>query len=247
MMRAIIVDDEKDGRETLNKIIQNYTKQVSIVDLADSVENAFSSIEKHKPDVVFLDIEMPGESGFDLLRRFKTIPFKTIFITAHSHYAIKAFKFSAVDYLLKPVDIDDLVEAVKKVEISVLGNHSIDYKVLLSQIEKKQANKIALPLHDGFEYVRVSNIMRFEGDGSYTNVYLMDGKKIMVSRNIKEYEGLLYENDFFRCHISHLINLHHVKRFSRHDGYYAEMSDGRRIEIARRKKEEFVSRMSLLS
>ncbi|HKR06665.1 MAG TPA: LytTR family DNA-binding domain-containing protein [Bacteroidia bacterium] len=247
MINAIIVDDEKDGREALHKIILNFTKNVNVVAMADSAESAFADIEKYKPDLVFLDIEMPGETGFDLLRKFKSISFKTIFITAHSHYAIKAFKFSAIDYLLKPVDIDDLVEAVKKVETSIPANHTPDYNTFLQEIGKKSPEKIALPLHDGLEYVRISDIIRFEGDGSYTTAYLADGKKIMVSRNIKEYEDLLSENNFFRCHISHLINLHRVKRFSRHDGYYAEMNDGKRVEISRRKKDGFVARMNALS
>jgi two-component system LytT family response regulator len=240
MIKAVIVDDEKDGRDALAKIIKNYCKNAEVVALASCAEEALKAIEEFKPDLIFLDIEMPLESGFDLLRKAEAYDFKTIFITAHSHYAIKAFKFAAAGYLLKPVDIDDLIDLVNKVE-----------KAIAQKTEKSKKNdhpakikdKISLPVKDGLIYLHVDEIIRFEGDGSYTKAWLTNGKCHLISRNIKEYEDLLSSSHFFRCHISHLVNLRHVKGFSRHDGYYADMSDGVRIEISRRKKDEFVSRM----
>ena len=245
MIKAIIIDDEKDGRDTLNKMLQRFCENVEVVAMSDSSENAFSVIREHFPDVIFLDIEMPGESGFDLLRKFSQLHFKIIFVTAHSHYAIKAFKFAAIDYLLKPIDIDDLIEAVKKAENEI--NHTHTSNGYDQGVHAKAHDKIALPVQEGIIYSALADIVRFEGDGSYTTVCLADGKRIMVSRNIKEYEQLLSSNNFFRCHISHLVNLQHVKSFSRRDGYYAEMSDGKKITIARRKKEEFISRMNHFS
>jgi len=240
MLKAIIVDDEQDGREALQKLIGTYCRNVKVEAMADSVQNALPMIEKHKPDILFLDIEMPYGSGFDLLKQINDQNIKIIFITAHSHYAIKAIKFAAVDYLLKPVDIDDLIAAVARAESRIVPVTGATQSL---QDTKNASQKIALPLHDGLVYLSVTDIIRFEADGSYTTAYITDGKSYMVSKNIKEYETMLSGNGFFRCHISHLVNLTHVKRFSRHDGYYADMSDGVRVEIARRKKDDFISKM----
>jgi two-component system LytT family response regulator len=246
MIKAVIIDDEKDGRDSLKKMLERFCENVSVIATADTAESALSVIKELQPDVIFLDIEMPGESGFDMLRKIPQPSFKIIFVTAHSHYAIKAFKFSAVDYLLKPIDIDDLVESVNKVEREI--NLPQDLKPDDQYgLRKNIQDKIGLPVQEGIIYSALSDILRFEGDGSYTSVCMADGKKILVSRNIKEYEDMLSSRNFFRCHISHLVNLSHVRSFNRRDGYYAEMSDGKKIIIARRKKEEFIERMNKIS
>jgi len=246
MIKAIIVDDEKDGREALGKMIRSYCKNVRVEAMVDSVATAIPAIRKYNPDVLFLDVEMPDGTGFDLLRQLNDVSFKIIFITAHQHYALKAFKFSALDYLLKPVDIDELTEAIKRVEMSAPAAPDKKESIPLPGSDRDSFNQISIPVSDGIVYLTIAEIIRFAADGSYTTVFLSNGKSYMVSKNIKEYEMLLSEKDFFRCHISHLINLKHVRRFSRHDGYYANMSDGTSIEIARRKKDDFVVRMNRL-
>jgi len=200
-------------------------------------------IRQHQPKLVFLDVEMPGGSGFDLLRLLNQFNFKVIFVTAHSHYALKAIKFSAVDYLLKPVDVDDLVDAVTKAENEIHINHQSQYSRLLNNLEPGAVRKLAIPVKGGIAFLDPTEITRLEADGTYTHIY-SNGEKFTATKNIKEYEFLLQEFNFFRSHNSHLINLNHVKQFNRMEGYFVQMDDGSVAEISRRKKEEFIELMS---
>lgn len=244
MIKAFIVDDEKKGRESLQKLLEEYCNDVTVIGQADSVESAYQFINKQKPELVFLDIEMPQGSGFELLKRFEKINFKTIFVTAHQHYAIKAIKFSAVDYLLKPIDVDELVEAVRHAGNTASHNHHLHYTGLLENLETSKAGKIAIPVKDGVTFINPFDIIRLQADGTYTHIYTSTDK-YTASRNIKEFEELLHELNFFRTHNSHLINLKHVKHFSRVDGYFAQMSDGASVEVSRRKKEQFLQLMNM--
>jgi two-component system LytT family response regulator len=185
---------------------------------------------------------MPAGSGFDLLRKFEKINFKIIFVTAHSHYAIKAIRFSAVDYLLKPIDTDDLIAAVKKAGEDKSTNHHAHYKGLLENLQDINIKKLAIPIKDGFAFLAPEEIIRLQADGTYTHIYT-NSEKYTGTKNIKEYEQLLSDKNFFRSHNSHLINLIHVKKFSRLDGYFVQMSDSSMAEISRRKKEEFIELM----
>jgi two-component system, LytTR family, response regulator len=243
MIKACIVDDEKKGRDTLLKLLEEYCKDVEVVGQADSVETAFQFITSHKPELVFLDVEMPRGSGFELLKRFDHVNFKTIFVTAHNHYAIKAIKFSAVDYILKPVDVDELLSAVSRVKSSANSSQN-SYSGLLENLENNRTGKLAVPVKDGVAFIQTNDIIRMQADGSYTHIYTAS-EKYTASRNIKEYEDLLLDMNFFRSHHSHLINLSHVKHFSRVDGYFAIMSDGSSVEVSRRKKDHFLQLMNL--
>jgi two-component system LytT family response regulator len=240
MFSALLVDDEKKNREALKQLLNVYCPNIEVIGEAGSVTDAITFFSKHRPQVVFLDVEMPNGTGFDFLRQFERIDFKIIFVTAHANYAIKAIRFSAVDYLLKPVDADDLISAVKKATEEIHINHHSQYKGLLDNLNGHK--KLAIPVKDGFAFLAPEEIIRLQADGTYTHIYT-NGEKYTGTKNIKEYEQLLSDQNFFRSHNSHLINLKHVKRFSRLDGYFVKMSDSSVAEISRRKKEEFIEMM----
>ena len=243
MISSIIVDDEKKNRDSLRKLLQEYCPDVMVKAEAASVAEATACCLKEKPELVFLDVEMPNGTGFDLLRQLDSADFKVIFVTAHSHYAIKAIRFSELDYLINHVDTDDLIDAVRKVKENRSRPHTNQYKTLLENLNTSGLNKLAIPIKDGFAFLAPEEIIRLQADGTYTHLYTMD-QKYTGTKNIKEYEQLLFDHYFFRSHHSHLINLRHVKKFSRLDGYFVQMSDGSQAEISRRKKEEFIEIMS---
>ncbi len=243
MLSALIVDDEKNNRDSLKKLLNEYCPTVKVMGEASSVDDALNVLSKHRPQLLFLDVEMPNGTGFDLLRQIDKIDFKVIFVTAHAHYAIKAIKFSAVDYLLKPVDTDDLIEAVRKASEEKQVNYHLHYKGLLDNLNSSTGKKLAIPIKDGFAFLAPEDIIRLQADGTYTHIFT-NCEKYTGTKNIKEYEMLLADQNFFRSHNSHLINLKHVKKFSRVDGYFVQMSDSSVVEISRRKKEEFIELMS---
>jgi len=240
-MKAIIVDDEKSGRETLQRLLEEHCKSVQVIGQADSVDAAEALIGKLQPDLIFLDVEMPRGSGFELLKRFDNPTFKTIFVTAHQHYAIKAIRFSAADYLLKPVDVDELIAAVEHVQLKTTDNTE-QYAQIVRSIDERKTDKLAVPVKDGLSFIPVEEIIRLQADGSYTHIFTAK-EKYTASRNIKEYEELLHDHQFFRAHHSHLINLRFVRHFSRTEGYFVTMSDGSVVEVSRRKKELFLQLM----
>jgi two-component system LytT family response regulator len=242
MLNVLIVDDEKANRNTLKKLLNEYCPSVNIIGETSSVEESLEFLKTHKPDVVFLDVEMPNGTGFDFIRRAGKIDFKIIFVTAHSHYAIKAIKFSAFDYLLKPVDTDELIAAVKNAS-AVEGSNPEQFNSLLENLNNGGSQKLAVPVKDGFVFLAPEDIIRLQADGTYTHIFISN-EKYTGTKNIKEYEQILNDLNFFRSHNSHLINLKHVKRFSRLDGYFVHMSDGSVAEISRRKKEEFLELMT---
>jgi two-component system, LytTR family, response regulator len=245
MIHAIIVDDEEKSRVTLNNLISKHCPKVQVNELCNSVDTAIKAIERFNPDIVFLDIEMPFHSGFNLLERIKDPEFDVIFTTAYDHYAIKAVKFSAMDYLLKPIDVDELKEAVNKIggKKKDSQNNYKKFELLLSNIKGKSV-KIAVPTFDGLQMINADDIVRCVADESYTNIHLKGGQKIIVSKLLKEYEELLSGYNFFRIHNSTLVNLKHVSRYIKGEGGYVVMSDGENCEVARRKKTELLSRLS---
>jgi two-component system LytT family response regulator len=239
MIKAIIVDDEAKSRTTLSALLTRHCANVTVVQMADSVETALTAIEKNRPDVVFLDIEMPFASGFTLLEQIKNPDFEVIFCTAYDAYAIKAIKFSALDYLLKPVDVDELIAAVNKIEEKKkkAKNEFPDFELLLSNLKQKaNSGRIAVPSFDGLQMINVADIIKCTASESYTQIFLQNGNKIMVSRILKEYDDLLSEMNFFRVHNSCLINLAHVVKYIKGDGGYVIMTDGESVEVSRRKK-----------
>jgi len=206
-------------------------------------------ITKEKPDLVFLDVEMPHGSGFDLLAVFPEKDFDVIFITAFNHYAIRAIKFSAVDYILKPININEFIEAVKRVEEArdAKSDRNVNFNTLFENLKTSMPSKLAIPTSNGMEYLNTKDIIRVEADRSYSWFYLQGEIKHLVSRNLKEYQELLSDRNFFRTHNSHLINLEHVKKYIRHEGGYIEMIDGSTVPISRGKKDLFLEHMSRIS
>ncbi|MBL7138436.1 MAG: response regulator transcription factor [Bacteroidales bacterium] len=240
MYKAIIIDDEKKGRSVIAGLLHRlYRDEIQIVAEADSVETAFIKIKKHHPDVLFLDIQLPDGTGFDLLEKVPQIDFFIIFITAYEQYAIKAFKFSALDFLLKPIDEDELIHAIEKLKKE---HQSKTFRDKLDVLLKNRNGyeKIALPSQDGIRFVRIRDIVRCESDSNYTRFYLIQHEKILVTRTLKEYEELLCSEKFFRIHQSHLINLAYVEKYKKGEGGTVIMEDGSEVEVSRRKKEQFL-------
>lgn len=249
MTKAIIVDDEEKSRITLKNLLATYCPAVQVAELCNGVDSALEAIKKHGPDLVFLDVEMPFRNGFDLLETIQTPSFDVIFTTAYDHYAIKAIKFSAVDYLLKPVDTDELVSAVNKVaeRKEKKGNSAPDFNLLLSNLNlKSKSARIAVPTFDGLQMVNVEDIVRCLADESYTQLILSNGSRLVVSRILKEYEELLSDLNFFRVHNSTLINLKQVVKYIKGDGGYVLMTDGETVEVSRRKKNELLTRLTMI-
>jgi len=246
-MKAIIVDDEKHARETISSILKLYCNNVSVVAEADNIATAYHAIEFHKPDLIFLDIDMPGGSGFDLLKKFNPPPFNVIFITAYQEHAVKAFKFSAIDYILKPVNPDELIEAVKKTEHVVEKNSlSVRLEAFLNNFNNPtvENKRIILKTADQIYLINVRDILRCESDGNYTYFFTIDGKKILVSTTIKEYEEMLSSFSFFRTHQSHLVNTSFIDRFDKKDGGFVIMRDNSSVPVAVRKKEALLKLLS---
>lgn len=228
-------------------IIRKNCPDLSVVGLAENVKEGVEMIERFQPDLVFLDISMPDGSGFDLLEKVSGHKFELIFATASDQHAIRAIKYSACDYLLKPIDIEELKAAVEKVLAKKRSSPNMEnLQFLIQHLKRADENfqKITLPTGNAYEIVNIKDIIRCEADGSYTTFYLGDKRKLMISAGLKHYEELLPENDFIRVHHHHLINMNHVVRFLKEDGGYAVMSDGSKIEISRRKKEAFMERLN---
>jgi len=218
MIRAIVIDDEKPSREVLCNYLEEFCPEVDIVVTAGSVSSAYKAIRKYNPDLIFLDIELGDGKGFDLLKMFDRIDFRIIFVTAYSEYAVKAFRYSAVDYLLKPIKIDELREAVGKVQ-SRDGNslNSENISALLKNINSTPVSTptLVIPHLKGFEVLKISDIIMCRADGYCTNFHLTGNRKIISSKNLKQYEDLLPEHNFIRVHHSFLINLNHVCSFTK--------------------------------
>jgi two-component system, LytTR family, response regulator len=248
-LNTLIVDDEQDAVNFIRSIITEYCPKLNIVGTANNVQEAIKAIDAITPDLVFLDVEMPHGSGFDLLLHYPNQPFDVIFITAFNHYAIQAIKFSAVDYILKPINITEFIEAVEKVIEKRLfsENRKPTYDNLLENLKEIPPSRLAIPTSDGMEFLQTNQIIRIEADRSYCKFFLNDGRKILVSRNLKEYQELLSERNFFRPHHSHLINLEYVKKYIRHEGNSALMTDGSLIPISRNNRELFLARMAKFS
>lgn len=243
MLKAIIIDDVKKIRESVKDLLDNNCPQVIIVAEAENITDAFTKITLHQPDLLFLDIEMPDGTGFELLQKFKQIHFKIIFITAYEEYAIKAFKHSAIDYLLKPVDKDELIEAVQKANTAIRKeNMELKLQALFSHLDKKNsdAQKIVLKTSDSIYSVAINDIIHCESEKNYTTFYLNDGQKIVVSTTLKEYEELLSPSGFFRVHQSHLINLHYFDRYLKSEGGTVVLKNKAIVPVSSRKKEELL-------
>lgn len=253
MLKAVIVEDEKNSQELLKELVTEYCKGVEVVDIAGNVAEALEALDARKPDLVFLDIELPDGDGFQVLEKAPDKAFDVIFTTAYDQYAMKAFKFSATDYLLKPVDIDELEAAVQRVRAkheagqAEPAEQSAKLEALIQNLRNmtQPLKRIVLPTSNGFTVVNPEDIIRCESDRNYTFIFLTDGRKILVSRTIKEYDEMLSDHNFFRIHQSHLINLSYLKNYTRGRGGYVELTDGTVLDVSARRKSEFLKRMSV--
>ena len=246
-MTTVIVENEIHSREFLKNLLTETNHDLDIVGAASDVDEAVEMINDLKPDIIFLDIEMQTGTGFDVLKRMNKYPCSIIFTTAYDHYAIKAIRFSAVDYLLKPIDVEELSTALEKVkEKRTDASNSSAIDILLSNLKKIRSDNpsITLATSEGLEFIPVNTIVRLEAAGAYTTFFLADKKKIMVSKNLKEYEQLLEDNGFLRVHNSHVINLKQVKKYVKTDGGYIVMSDNSSVLISPKKKGEFLKLMN---
>jgi two-component system, LytTR family, response regulator len=244
-MRALIIDDEPKNVRILKKLLEDYCPQVVVTGEAGDARVAYTTIRELKPELVFLDIEMPYGNAFDLLDKLMPVDFEIIFITAFDDYTLKAFKYSALDYLLKPVDIDELKAAVKKTTEKIAGkNINLQLGNLLSNLKNNQVTlqKIALPSADGIIFINVEEIIRCEANGNYTIIYADSKEKITASKTIKDYEELLPPSIFCRIHNSHIINLNRIKKYHRGRGGFVVMDDGTSIEVASRRRDEFLAK-----
>lgn len=248
-VKTLIVDDEQDAVSFIGSIIREYCPKLEVIGTANSAKEGVQFILEKQPELVFLDVEMPHGSGFDLLAQFPKKMFDVVFITAFNQYAMKAIKFSAVDYILKPINISEFIEAVEKVieKRNSSSNQDINYVELLENLKSARPAKLAIPTSEGMEYLNTKEIIRIEADRSYCWFYMLNGKKHLVSKNLKEYQDLLGDRNFFRSHNSHLINLEFVKKYVRQEGGYIEMTDGSQIPVSRIKRDLFLQQMAKLS
>ncbi len=243
MKKAVIIDDEKNGRNTLNSLLTKYCPEIEIIGEAFDVNSGIEVIEELNPDIVFLDVEMPDGTGFDLLSQIGDIEFEVIFVTAYDKYAVRAFQFSAVDYLLKPVNPNLLVTAVGKIK------DNSEVKLLSEKIDTllgntKKLDKIVLHTAEGIHVVKIENIIRCTADDYYTIFHLKDNSKITVSITLKEYAESLEDFNFFRTHQSHLVNLDYVDRYVNTEGGYLVMQNGDTVEVSRRKKKLLIEALT---
>jgi two-component system LytT family response regulator len=246
MIRTILVDDETDSISVLQRLLESFCPKVNVIGTASGVDTAFDLINERRPDLVLLDIEMSQGNAFDLLNRLMPLDFQVIFVTAFDNYAIRAFKYSAIDYLLKPVDVDDLRNAIDRVrEKPEQKDLAAQMRILLENVGALQVSqqKMAVPTITGLNFIPVQDIIRFESKGNYTIIYLTNSEPIMATRTIKEYEDVLPESIFYRIHNSHIINLSRIEKYQKGRGGTVLMEDGSVIEVASRRRDEFMRKL----
>lgn len=235
-IRCVLIDDEVNNLENLQYLLQQYCSGLEIAGIASSADEGASLINAIRPDLVLLDIQMPGQSGFDLLQSLDPISFEVIFVTAYDQYGIQAIKFSALDYLLKPVDVEELKRAIDKAKQRIAlkaQNSNISNLIAYLQKPQQESPRIALPNLQQTRYVKVNEILRCEASDNYTHFFLENGEKILISRTLKEYAELLKPYGFQRTHQSHLVNMHYVRSWLKEDGGVLLLQDNTRIPISR--------------
>jgi len=247
MIKAIIIDDIEQARITLKKDLQVYAPDVTVIGEANGVVEGAKLLKTMQPDILLLDIQMQDGSGFDLLDILPSIPFKIIFITASDAHAIKAFRYAAIDYLLKPVDPDELTAALSKFREQKL-NENEKYKLLNESLKNHQKvhERLALHSQDKIHIVNIKDILRCESNVNYTEFYFSDGKKLLVTKTLKDFEDLLSDQGFYRVHQSHLVNTKYIKEFIKTDGGYLLMNDGSNVPVSSRKRPEVVKMLEEL-
>ncbi len=253
MMKAMLIDDEPSNLEFLSSLISMYCPTVSVLGSYTDPFEGLDAIVKNRPDVLLLDIEMPGLTGLELVRRLPAIDFEVIFVTAHNQYALNAIKLSALDFLLKPVSPMELEEALAKAAQKIKEKKTMEQLSVLAallnksaELKPSQQHKIALPTSDGLTYLEMSSIIRIEAEQNYCKFILMHSNPLLISKNIGVYEDSLDGYQFMRVHRSNIVNLHYVTEYIRHDGGYVRMKDGSKVDVSNTKKEELLGRLASL-
>jgi two-component system LytT family response regulator len=243
MLRTVIIDDEDHVRETVGRLLSMHCPQVKVVGEANGVESGLKIIRSLHPQLVLLDIRMDDGTGFDLLHKFETIDFKVIFITAYEKFAMQAFKFAAIDFLLKPVNPEELADAVKRAETLVHEDLKSQLQTLEENLKTdiRQKKKIVLKTMDSIYLVDLQNITHCESDGCYTYVHTTTGDRILISKTLREFDDMLSDSGFYRIHKSYLINLSQIKRFEKQDGGFIILSTDHKLPVASRKREELLA------
>jgi two-component system, LytTR family, response regulator len=246
-VRCVLIEDEPDNRQNLRLLLGTYCPQLEIVGEAGSVEEGLITIRQARPELIFLDVELQDGTGFDLLMGLQGMDVNVIFVTAYTHYAIKAIKFNAVDYIMKPIDIHELCQAVDKASRKTEAKDSLlKIRNLITNLgtTDSSSKRIALASVDSLKMVEVRNIIRLEGENNYTRFYFKSESPMLVSKTIKEYEGMLQDFDFFRVHQSHLVNMAFVASYMKGEGGYLVMTDGAQVAVSRHRKPELIERLS---
>lgn len=249
MIKAVIVDDEIAGAEVLDYLVKQYCPDIEIVSIQNSVETAIDAINKLQPDLVFLDIEMPTGTGFDVIKKTSELNYVTIFITAYENYAIKAFKTNALDYLLKPIDIEELINAVDKVRKKINSSKNLitnNLEEVIFNSLNSNNKRLAVSTFDGVIMIDTNDVIYLEADSNYTNVYMKDNKKILISKTLKYFEDSLPKASFFRVHKTFIININTIVKYLNSDGGYIILSNNSKIPISRSKKAELMEKLNIL-
>lgn len=248
-MKIIIIDDNQQALEFLLELLKIYCPDLTLAGKASNIQEGKALIESVQPELVFLDVEMPTGSGFDLLEQLQSINFKVIFTTAHEKYALKAIRFSALDYLLKPINSEELIAAVNKARLDKQKEvNQLQINTLLQNLQNPppQDQKILIKDKYGMQITLIKDIIRLEADGNYTKFFIQNQKTLMVSKPLKEYEAMLPFEQFFRCHKSHLINLAYILRYDKREEEVIILSDGSKVPVSRRKLEALMQKMTSL-
>lgn len=245
MLKTIIIDDEQSCCKTLSLLLNSYCPEVQVTDVCYNGMDALEAIRESAPQLVFLDVEMPKMNGFEMLQQLPSINFHLIFTTSYDQYALKAFRFSAIDYLLKPIDREELQKAVEKVLQRAEKPVSEQLQILLQKAYHPAApmSKIALPTMEGLQMVLINSILYCESDDNYTTLIFKNKKKLLVSRTLKEIEEMLEDYSFVRAHRSYLVNINEIEKYVKGEGGYLLMSDGSSIDVSRSKKEMLLKRL----
>ncbi len=241
MLRAVLIDDDESNLSSLSEKISNHCKQVQVIARCDNPEDGIRAIDELKPDIVFLDIEMPQMNGFVMLQQLTNKNFELIFVTAYDHYAIKAIRSCALDYLVKPVEVDELKAAVAKA--SELRNKTLpssQLDLLLDHLQKKQPKLLTIPTSDGLQFINIEDIIYLEANDNYSNIYLSTNQKFLVSRTLKDFEELLPADVFIRIHHSSIVNKFYVDKYIRGEGGQVVMRNGNVLDVSKRKKSDFL-------
>ena len=248
MLDTILIDDQEFCTDVLQDMLQQIKADVKVTAVCNSGKEGIKAIKKHNPDLVILDVEMPGMTGFEMLQEIKNPGFEVIFTTSFDKYSIEAIRYSALDYLLKPVIAHELQAAIEKMEHRHHRQMNRHFKTLFDHLDERRhpVNHVALPSMEGLFFVNVIDILHCESDSNYTTLFLKTGEKMVVAKTLKDIEGLLDGNNFFRIHHSHLINMNHIKKYVKGNAGYVVMSNGDNITVARNRKEDFLKQFAHL-